>query len=202
MTAGSGCPTSTPTRCSRSAPRGDRAGRAGARRPAERPRVVAVGRAARGRHDVAGRSGGWMPRGRCTCTPTCRRSRRELQRHGRRTDGATRTSGNFGFDIETPSRGTDGADLALVRPDGTVEVAAADVRFPNGSVDHAGRRDADRRRVDGRALHGLHDRGRRDARRPPGVGRGARDGARRVRARRRGRHLDGRRRRRRAACGC
>lgn len=43
--------------------------------------------------------------------------------------------GNFGFEIEgadrTPPRA---ADLALVRPDGTSEVAATDLRFPNGSV--------------------------------------------------------------------
>lgn len=41
--------------------------------------------------------------------------------------------GNFGFDLEErqPFRP---ADLALVRPDGSVEVAATDMRFPNGSV--------------------------------------------------------------------
>ena len=41
--------------------------------------------------------------------------------------------GNFGFDYEGGGRfGT--ADLALVRADGTVEVAATGLRFPNGSV--------------------------------------------------------------------
>lgn len=41
--------------------------------------------------------------------------------------------GNFGFDSSAgePPRA---ADLALVRPDGTCEVAATDLRFPNGSV--------------------------------------------------------------------
>jgi sugar lactone lactonase YvrE len=41
--------------------------------------------------------------------------------------------GNFGFDLEgrvTPRT----ADLALVRPDGRVEVAAPDLLFPNGTV--------------------------------------------------------------------
>lgn len=41
--------------------------------------------------------------------------------------------GNFGFDFEggeVPAA----ADLALVRPDGTVEVAATGLRFPNGAV--------------------------------------------------------------------
>ena len=41
--------------------------------------------------------------------------------------------GNFGFEVFV--RGTrQNAALALVRPDGTVEVAAADFEFPNGSV--------------------------------------------------------------------
>lgn len=41
--------------------------------------------------------------------------------------------GNFGFEIW--ARGTpQNAALALVRPDGTVEVAAEDLAFPNGSV--------------------------------------------------------------------
>jgi sugar lactone lactonase YvrE len=41
--------------------------------------------------------------------------------------------GNFGFDYDTG--GTfQMADLALVRPDGSVEVAATGLRFPNGSV--------------------------------------------------------------------
>jgi len=41
--------------------------------------------------------------------------------------------GNFGFDMEA---GADfaAASLALVRPDGAVEVAATDLMFPNGSV--------------------------------------------------------------------
>lgn len=41
--------------------------------------------------------------------------------------------GNFGFDMEAGERPR-AADLALVRPDGSVEVAATDLRFPNGSV--------------------------------------------------------------------
>jgi len=41
--------------------------------------------------------------------------------------------GNFGFDLEAGSSFAT-ADLALVRPDGTVEVAAEAMRFPNGSV--------------------------------------------------------------------
>ncbi len=43
--------------------------------------------------------------------------------------------GNFGFDLD--KGGLDaftGAALALVRPDGTVETAATDLAFPNGSV--------------------------------------------------------------------
>lgn len=48
------------------------------------------------------------------------------------TDG-TAYVGNFGFDFEngaTPA----GASLARVAPDGSVSVAAEDLRFPNGSV--------------------------------------------------------------------
>ena len=41
--------------------------------------------------------------------------------------------GNFGFDYDAGGRFST-ADLALVRPDGTVEVAATGLRFPNGSV--------------------------------------------------------------------
>jgi sugar lactone lactonase YvrE len=41
--------------------------------------------------------------------------------------------GNFGFDFEGGGRFAT-ADLALVRPDGSVEVAAAAMAFPNGSV--------------------------------------------------------------------
>lgn len=41
--------------------------------------------------------------------------------------------GNFGFDYEDGGRFST-ADLALVRPDGRVEVAATGLRFPNGSV--------------------------------------------------------------------
>jgi sugar lactone lactonase YvrE len=41
--------------------------------------------------------------------------------------------GNFGFDMEAGTRPA-AADLALVRPDGTVEVAATGLRFPNGTV--------------------------------------------------------------------
>jgi len=41
--------------------------------------------------------------------------------------------GNFGFDLDARASFTS-ADLALVRPDGTTEVAAHEMRFPNGSV--------------------------------------------------------------------
>ena len=41
--------------------------------------------------------------------------------------------GNFGFDTEA-GEAPRPADLALVRPDGTVEVAAPDLEFPNGAV--------------------------------------------------------------------
>ena len=41
--------------------------------------------------------------------------------------------GNFGFDMDA-GEAPRAADLALVRPDGTAEVAAAELRFPNGSV--------------------------------------------------------------------
>ena len=42
--------------------------------------------------------------------------------------------GNFGPDTEGADRARRVADLTLVRPDGTVEVAAEQLRFPNGSV--------------------------------------------------------------------
>jgi sugar lactone lactonase YvrE len=41
--------------------------------------------------------------------------------------------GNFGFDLESRASFAP-ADLILVRPDGTAEVAARDMAFPNGSV--------------------------------------------------------------------
>jgi sugar lactone lactonase YvrE len=41
--------------------------------------------------------------------------------------------GNFGFDLEARAQFRT-ADLALVRPDGSVDVAAEGMRFPNGSV--------------------------------------------------------------------
>lgn len=41
--------------------------------------------------------------------------------------------GNFGFDMEAGDKPAS-ADLALIRPDGSVEVAATRLRFPNGSV--------------------------------------------------------------------
>lgn len=41
--------------------------------------------------------------------------------------------GNFGFDLEARAPFSP-ATLAVVRPDGTVDVAASDLRFPNGSV--------------------------------------------------------------------
>jgi sugar lactone lactonase YvrE len=42
--------------------------------------------------------------------------------------------GNFGFDTDGPNPVPTPADVALVRPDGTVEVAATTLGFPNGSV--------------------------------------------------------------------
>ena len=42
--------------------------------------------------------------------------------------------GNFGFDVEATDIRPAPADLALVRTDGTVEVAAGGFMFPNGSV--------------------------------------------------------------------
>jgi sugar lactone lactonase YvrE len=42
--------------------------------------------------------------------------------------------GNFGFETDIPRPTPAPADLALVRPDGQVEVAASDLRFPNGTV--------------------------------------------------------------------
>jgi sugar lactone lactonase YvrE len=41
--------------------------------------------------------------------------------------------GNFGFDLEAQAS-FEPANLVLVRPDGSVELAADDMRFPNGSV--------------------------------------------------------------------
>jgi sugar lactone lactonase YvrE len=41
--------------------------------------------------------------------------------------------GNFGFDFDVGGAPAF-ADLALVRPDGTAEVAATELKFPNGSV--------------------------------------------------------------------
>ena len=42
--------------------------------------------------------------------------------------------GNFGFEVGAAGARPQPADLALVRPDGSVEVVATDLRFPNGSV--------------------------------------------------------------------
>jgi sugar lactone lactonase YvrE len=42
--------------------------------------------------------------------------------------------GNFGFEMGAGRVRPEPADLALVRPDGAVEVAASGLRFPNGSV--------------------------------------------------------------------
>lgn len=42
--------------------------------------------------------------------------------------------GNFGFEIEAAGADPRPADLALVRPDGRIEVAASGLLFPNGSV--------------------------------------------------------------------
>ncbi len=48
-------------------------------------------------------------------------------------DDGTAYVGNFGFDLEGRAEFAP-ADLALVRPDGSTEVAAAGLAFPNGSV--------------------------------------------------------------------
>lgn len=48
-------------------------------------------------------------------------------------DGGNAYVGNFGFDLEARAKYAP-ADLALVRADGSVEVAATGMRFPNGSV--------------------------------------------------------------------
>ncbi len=67
--------------------------------------------------------------------------------------------GNFGFDME----GGDPfgpADLALVRPDGSTEVAATDLRFPNGSVITPDGSTLIVGRVRGAAIHRLHHRRR------------------------------------------
>jgi sugar lactone lactonase YvrE len=42
--------------------------------------------------------------------------------------------GEFGFEMGTPGARPAPGNLALVRPDGSVEVAASGLRFPNGSV--------------------------------------------------------------------
>ena len=42
--------------------------------------------------------------------------------------------GNFGWDIETDYGHPQAATLAVVRPDGTVDVGPGDLLFPNGSV--------------------------------------------------------------------
>ena len=55
------------------------------------------------------------------------------------------------------------------RPDGTVSVAATELDFPNGTVDHAGRTDDDRGRDVRPAADGVRHRRRRHAERSAGV---------------------------------
>ena len=118
--------------------------------------------------------------------------------------------GNFGFDLMD---GGDPAPANLVRvdPDGTRVGRRRGDAVPERLGDHAGRPDADRRRDRRRPLHRVHDRRRRLADRPADLGAGRPDAAdhdargdarqarvrpRRLRARRRGPHLVGRRGRR------
>ena len=78
--------------------------------------------------------------------------------------------GNFGFDL---MNGAFPATTTLVRvdPDGTA-VARRGSDLPQRLGDHPGRRHADRGRDRRRALHGIHDRRRRLAHRPPRLGAG------------------------------
>jgi sugar lactone lactonase YvrE len=93
---------------------------------------------------------GWLPSGELLLVAMVSRQVRRVDREGRvrlHADLSTIATGicndmvvdgrgnayvgNFGFDTGSSPRA---ADLALVRPDGASEVAATDLRFPNGSV--------------------------------------------------------------------
>ena len=95
---------------------------------------------------------GWLPTGELLVVAMSSRQVRrvtpsgEVVRHGDLSGIATGRAndmvvdgrgnayvGNFGFDMDAGEKPA-AAALALVRPDGSVEVAATDLRFPNGSV--------------------------------------------------------------------
>ena len=146
------------------------AGRGRARRPAERPRLVAVGRAARRRHDLAAGPAGGRRRDGAPARRPVRGRDGELQRHGRR-----RRRQRLRRQLRVRRRGSrarahGNADLALVRPDGSVEVAAADVRFPNGSVITPDGGTLIVGESMGARLPRVHDRGRRARSRTAGCG--------------------------------
>ena len=95
---------------------------------------------------------GWLPSGELLLVAMASRQVRRVDRGGVQHVHADLTSiatgdcndmvvdgrgnsyvGNFGFDLEAGEK-PKGAALSLVRADGTAEVAAEDLRFPNGSV--------------------------------------------------------------------
>jgi sugar lactone lactonase YvrE len=95
---------------------------------------------------------GWLPSGELLVVAMASRQVRRVDHDGEQHVHADLTSiatgdcndmvvdgrgnayiGNFGFDMEAGERPKEAA-LSLVRADGTVEVAAEDLRFPNGSV--------------------------------------------------------------------
>jgi sugar lactone lactonase YvrE len=96
---------------------------------------------------------GWLPSGELLVVAMLSRQVRRVDGEGRvhlHADLASAASGNcndmvvdgqgnayvgnFGFDTEAPRPEPRPADLTLVRADGSIEVAATDLRFPNGSV--------------------------------------------------------------------
>jgi sugar lactone lactonase YvrE len=95
---------------------------------------------------------GWLPSGELLLVAMTSRQVRRVDRDGGQHVHADLTSiatgdcndmvvdgrgnsyvGNFGFDMEAGEK-PKAAALSLVRADGTAEVAAEDLRFPNGSV--------------------------------------------------------------------
>ena len=124
------------------------------------------------------------------------------------TDG-TAYVGNFGADMAAGEPRTP-AQLAIVKPDGTVVGGPDGLAFPNGSVITPDGDHLHRRRVDGPAVPSVPDPGRRHPRRGSGVGRPRRPLPRRLHPRRRRRHLVRQRhgprggpcRRRRRGAGC
>ena len=134
-------------------------GLAARRRPAGRVDEGPAGAAARGRRRASA-----SPRRRLASSPTGHLNDMVVDRQGRAYVG------NFGFDL---MGGGQPATATLVRidPDGSASVAAEDLWFPNGMVitDDGTLIVAE---TFARPLHGLHDRGRRLAGRPPRVGAG------------------------------